>query len=435
MQKFNDSRDWFFEKRFGLFIHWGLHAIKGWHEQEIWRWPVAKSEYIKYLDRFNPVKFNAEEWLDHAESAGMEYVVFTTKHCDGFCNWDSRYTDFKITNTPYGKDVLRDLAEACQRRGFPLCLYYSIPDMHHPAYPHAGHPYELDKPRADEKADKAAYLEYVRNQASELLSNYGPIHGWWWDANVIEHVDESFHDMVRKLQLQAVINNRGFGEGDFATPERDWDNSINASKGFEKPTEACQSIGLYSWNWKADEDYYSDFHLKHSIAKVLSRRGNYLLNVGPMADGRFSDYSQNLLARIGEWKKSVGEAFYGTESCSDLTDNRHVLLTRKDNLVYVILHKPPVTNAVRLRPISAMPLKATLLNTGQPVDCLVNRIPGYGPMVDADPVLRLRDLPVNELAGDVLVIRLEFAPVEATRFTGGHQGTDGEREFSADAYE
>jgi len=167
----------------------------------------------------------------------------------------------------------------------------------------------------------------------------------------------------------------------------------------------------------------------------MSRGGNYLLNVGPMADGRFSDGSRALLKRIGKWKHAVGEAFYGTTPCSDLTDNRNVLLTRRDNLLYVILHKPLVTNAVRLRPIDALPLKATLLNTGDPVDCLVNRLPGYGPMVDAEPVLRLRNLPVNELAGDVLVIRLEFSAENAARFTGGHQAADGEREFSADAYE
>lgn len=434
MKQFNDARDWFLKDRFGLFIHWGLYAIKGWHEQEIWRWPVAKSDYIKYLAQFNPVKFDADAWLDHAESAGMEYVVFTTKHCDGFCNWDSAYTDFKITNTPYGKDVLKALAEACQRRDFPLCLYYSIPDMHHPAYPHAGNPYELAEPRSGEQPDKEVYLDYVRKQARELLSNYGPIHGWWWDANVLKHEEESFHDMVRELQPAAVINNRGFGKGDFATPERDWDNSINASKGFATPTEACQSIGLYAWNWKQDEDYYSDFHIKHSIAKVMARGGNYLLNVGPMEDGSFSQLSKDLLARIGTWKQAVDEAFYATTPCSDLTDNRHILLTRKENVVYVILHKPPVTNAVRLRPINALPLSATLLNTGAPVDYTVNRLPGYGPMIDADPVLRLRNLPVNELAGDVMVIKLEFAPEAATKFTGGHQGADGEREFSADAY-
>lgn len=434
MKRFHDSRDWFFEKRFGLFVHWGLYAIKGWHEQEIWRWPVAREEYARYLRQFNPVRFDPDAWLDAAREAGMEYVVFTTKHCDGFCNWDSQQTDFKITNTPYGKDVLRLLSEACQRQSMPLCLYYSIPDMHHPAYPHSGRPYEYAAPLPGNKADFAAYLDYVRAQMRELLTQYGPIHAWWWDANVMKHEDESFHDLVQELQPAALINGRGFGKGDFQTPERDWDNSINASAAFSELTEACTSVGLYSWGWKTDEDHYSDFHLRHSIAKVLAKGGNYLLNVGPKADGTFDPEDVARLRRIGEWLKPVQEAFEGTEPASGLTDNRNVLLTRRRETVYVILHKPPTTDAVRLRPIDAMPCEAVLLNDGRPVECIVNRLPGYGPGVDAEPVLRLRRLPVDTFAGQVMVVRLRFASEDAARLTTGHQGTDGEREFAADAY-
>ncbi len=434
MKRFHDARDWFFEKRFGLFVHWGLYAIKGWHEQEIWRWPVSREDYGRYLAQFHPHRFDPDAWLDAARAAGMEYVVFTTKHCDGFCNWDSKYTDFKITNTPYGRDVLRLLSEACRKQGMPLCLYYSIPDMHHPGYPHAGRPYEFAQPQPGDSPGLEAYLDYVRAQMRELLTQYGPIHGWWWDANVMKHRDESFHDLIRELQPAAVINPRGFGAGDFRTPERDWDNAINADEAFAGPTEACQSVGLYSWGWKEDEDHYSDFHLRHSIAKVLAKGGNYLLNVGPRADGTFAPDDAARLRRIGKWLKPVREAFDGTVPASGLSDNRHVLLTRRGETVYVILHKPPTTDAVRLRPIGVLPDEAVLLNDGSPVECVVNRLPGYGPLVDAEPVLRLRGLPVNAMAGQVLAVRLRFSPAAAATLPTGHQGTDGEREFAADAY-
>ncbi len=421
----------FHDHRFGLFVHWGLYAIKGWHEQETWRWPLGRKDYEAYLPQFNPQLFDPEAWLDMVEATGMDYVVFTTKHCDGFCNWDSAHTEFKITNTPYGEDVLASLAAACERRNIPLGLYYSIPDMNHPAYPHADHPYEFAEPQEGDQPDLKAYIAYVRAQAEELLTRYGKVHSWWWDANVMKYEDEGFHDFLRSLQPEILINNRGFGKGDFGTPERDWDESVNNLDHFEEPTEACQSIGLYSWGWKSDEDFYSDWHLQSSIAKILAKGGNYLLNVGPLADGRFDEQDQVLLSRLGSWYHQVKEAFEGTQTCTGLSDNGEILLTRRENTLYAILNQPPVTNAVRLRPLDALPRSATLLNNGQDVECLVNRLPGYGPMVKAEPVLRLRKLPVNDLAGQVLVIRMDFAEGDLPEAFSQTQGE--EREFSADA--
>lgn len=429
MKRFSPTPSSFHDHRFGLFIHWGLYAIGGWHEQEIWRLPRSRAEYGKYLDQFNPVHFDPDAWLDAAEAAGMDYVVFTTKHCDGFCNWDTAHSDFKITKTPYGKDVLALLAEACQRRNIPLGLYYSIPDMHHPAYPHAGRPYEFAEPQPGDTADQAAYIDYIRAQAEELLTRYGPIHCWWWDANVMKYADEGFHPYLKSLQPDILINNRGFGQSDFGTPERDWDDSVNTLDAFPEATEACQSIGLYAWNWKADEDYYSDWHLQSSVAKIMAKGGNYLLNVGPQADGTFTAHDSALLKRLGDWFHSVKEAFDNTVPCNGLSDNAGVLLTRREDTLYVILNQPPTTNAVRLRPLNATPVTATLLNTGEPVDTLVNRIPGYGPGVDAEPVLRLRNLPVNTHAGQVLVLRLDFAPNALPTASATKQSE--EREFSA----
>ncbi|MBO7621962.1 MAG: alpha-L-fucosidase, partial [Victivallales bacterium] len=130
IKRFGDGRDWFFKQRFGMFVHWGIYSVAGWQEQMHWRGHMLSKDYVIYKDQFNPVKYNPEEWLDLVQDAGMEYICFTTKHHDGFCMWDTALTDYKITKTPYGKDVLKMLADACHRRGIRLGLYYSCPDWH-----------------------------------------------------------------------------------------------------------------------------------------------------------------------------------------------------------------------------------------------------------------------------------------------------------------
>jgi alpha-L-fucosidase len=147
-----DPRRWWFEARFGMFVHWGLYAINGWHEQDQWRRrKIPRAEYVKLQQHWNPVKFDPDAWLDLAEAAGMKYLCFTTKHHDGFCLWDTKLTDYNTMNTPYGKDVLKMLADACQRRKFPLCLYYSIADWHQPNYPNQGRHHELPPQPGDRR--------------------------------------------------------------------------------------------------------------------------------------------------------------------------------------------------------------------------------------------------------------------------------------------
>ena len=298
---FNDARDWFPQKRLGLFVHWGIYALGEWHEQEQYRARIPRRQYARRIHDFNPIRYDPEQWLDLAQEAGMSYVCFTSKHVDGFCMFDSAHTDYKITNTPYRRDTLEMLAEACRRRNMPLCIYYSVADMHHPNYPNAGRAYELPEPDPDDEPDLEGYLAYVEAQVRELCTNYGTIHGFWWDGNVLGHEDAKFNDLIRSLQPAAVINGRGFsrgtlapmkiGEGDFETPERSsvYDDAQSELAPFARPTEACQSVGIESWGYRRNEDYYTDAHLVRSIAVVLARGGNYLLNVGPRADGSIPD--------------------------------------------------------------------------------------------------------------------------------------------------
>ena len=372
--RFNDARDWFFKKRFGLFLHWGLYSIAAWHEQYQWRGRIPRNEYAKLRQQWNPVKYDPDAWLDLAQSVGMKYVCLTTKHHDGFCLWDTKLTDYNTMNTPYGKDVLRMLADACHKRGMPLWLYYSCVDWHQNNYPNQGRHHELP-PQAGDDPNLGKYLEFLKGQVRELCTHYGPISEFWWDMNVDKYLDPSINDMIRKLQPQAVINNRGYDDGDFGTPERDYDQSGEELLRFAKPTEANQSVGSESWGYRKDEDYYSDRHLIRSIDKYLARDANYLLNVGPMADGTIGPDETGILKRIGQWYNAVKESLEDCEPCSQLIANRNVLLTRRANMLYVHLHKDPLSEAVKLQPINVLPRRATLLNDGRPVETAVELLP------------------------------------------------------------
>jgi alpha-L-fucosidase len=403
--RFGDGRDWWFQKRFGMFVHWGLYAINGFHEQEQWRRRVPREEYVKLAARWNPGAFEPDAWLDLMEQAGMSYICLTAKHHDGFCLWETKVTRFNTMNTPYGRDAVRLLADACHRRRIPLCLYYSIADWNHPDYPNQGRHHELP-PQTQDQPDLLKYLEFLKAQVRELCTNYGEISGFWWDMNVDRHVDPSINAMIRRLQPNAVINDRGFDQGDFGTPERDVDTAGDETLVFSKRTEACQSVGVESWGYRRDESYYTDRHLLRSIDKYRARDANYLLNVGPMADGLIPAEAASILGRIGTWHRSVAEAFDGAVPASTLTSNRNVLLTRRGNTVYIHCHRDPVSASVKLKPLARLPRRATLLNTGRPVTCVADMAPSDH--IEQAAYLRVVDLPANEMSNTVMVIKLEF---------------------------
>ena len=333
----------------------------------------------------------------------MKYICITTKHHDGFCLWDTKQTSFNTMNTPYKRDIIGMLADACHKRRVPLCLYYSIADWNHTNYPNQGRHHELPPQPAD-SPDWDKYLEFLKAQVRELCTNYGEIHGFWWDMNVPQHRDPSINAMIRELQPNAVINNRGFDEGDFGTPERDYEK--DEAVAFDRPTEACQAVGMESWGYRKDEDYYTDRHLMRSIDRYRARDANYLLNVGPKPDGTIPQESAAILRRIGRWYRAVRESLEAVQPASQLTTNRMVMLTRRDRTLYVHLTQDPPGDGVKLKPINVLPKRATLLNTGKPVDFVVNLTPADHKEQKA--YLRLMHLPTNEMANTVLVVKLEF---------------------------
>jgi alpha-L-fucosidase len=407
--RFGDARDWFFRKRFGLFIHWGLYAIPAWHEQHMYRLGWTREQYEPLMKQFNPARFSPDAWLDAARSTGMEYLCLTAKHIDGFCLWDTRETKFNVMNTPYGKDIVRQVAEACHRRGVPLELYYSVVDGNNPNYPNAGRAHELKGPQPGDQPDLRKYIEFVKRQIRELCTNYGELHGIWWDANRTGYRDTSIGDTIRRLQPRAILNDRGFDDGDYGTPERDYDTSVNKAVAFDKRVEACESIGYQSWGYSKDEDYYTPEYLIGSVHRIMAKGGNYLLNVGPMADGQFPREATELLGQIGGWYGKVKESLLDVEPGPLLSGAPKLVTTRRGNLLYVHLLTPPETGSVFLHPLEETPEEAVLLNTGQRLQCDVASLPR---LFNQNPprCLRLRGLPAGASGEAGWVVRLRLKP-------------------------
>jgi len=405
MKTFHDGRDWFFEKRFGLFLHWGVYAIDGFHEQDQWRRRIPRADYVQLAKRWNPTAFDPDAWLDLAEEAGMEYVVLTAKHHDGFCLWDTRETGFNTMNTPYGQDIVKRYTDACHKRGMPVGIYYSVVAWNHPNYPNQGRHHELAGPEPGDTPDIEAYMEFLRRQVRELCTNYGEVNLFWWDMNVEKYVDPTINAMIRELQPNCVINNRGMDEGDYGTPEREWDQNGDALA-FEKPVEACTSVGIQSWGYRTDESYYTDRLLLRNIDRYIAKGGNFLLNVGPRPDGVIPERAADILRRIGAWIKPVREALYDVIPASHMTQNRQVLLTRRENTLYVHLIKDTMGEDVILKPLYDLPKKATLLNDGRELRVANDMVPSQH--MEQRGYLRIQGVPVNAYANSVIVIKLEF---------------------------
>lgn len=414
IKRFGDGRDWFFKEKLGMFIHWGIYSQTKWQEQVLWRNRLKRKDYEVLKDSFNPIEYDPEKWLDLAESAGMTFIVFTAKHHDGFCMYDTNYTDYNITNTPYGKDVLKMLSDACKKRGIKLGIYYSLPDWNHSNYPNLGRHHEMQGQRDGEIVDEAKYLEFVRNQVTELCTNYGEICEFFWDVNVAEFYDPSLNELLRKLQPNIVINDRGPSEGDFTTPERRVPNGL----AFSKPTQACQSLGRESWGYRENEDYYTTEHIISSIDKIIAMGGSYLLNVGPCPDGTIDSAYWDTFEKIGKWYSKVCESFDGTYPASYMIEPNimpvsgknvvqdEVLLTRKDNTLYVHFSSSPQTKGALLKPLEILPESAIVLNNSQEIECEVELLPWTWTQ---RPYLHLKNLPVEEMGHEAMVVKLVYS--------------------------
>ena len=405
----------FKDERFGLFVHWGIYSVGGWHEQEQWRRGIEKEEYIKYMNLFDPAGYSPDRWLLQAKKAGMQYVVFTAKHHDGFCMWDTQFTDYNVMHTPYGKDVLAEVAESCKKHGLKLGLYYSVPDWHCPYSVNFGGDHQLARPNEGDTPDEDKYKTYIKKQMTELLSGkYGEICALFWDIPPYNK-DDSVNEFVRKLMPGIFINDRGYSKGDYSTPERE----VPKNKAFSGLTEACQSVGRESWGYRKNEDYLSHTFIEVAIDAVMCKGGNYLLNVGPDSRGNLPAQAEKTLKQVGSWFNRVSESYFGAELV-DVGINpaiNDVTLTKKVNFLYIHMPVPAESDGLALKPISVLPKNAVVLNNGAELTCELAYMPFYffsgsdGGREEA--YLHVMGIPVNDLAGEVIVLRLEFEDLEA----------------------
>ncbi len=394
------------ENKFGMFVHWGIYALTEIQDQACARMDMPREEYEALMHKFNPVKYDPEKWVLLAKSAGMEFICFTTKHHDGFCMWDTKETDYNIMNTPYGKDTLKMLADACKKHGMKLSLYYSCPDWHHengynPATTHQW------KAHTENGIDHAPYLEYVRNQVRELCTNYGPLYTFFWDIPP-KIKDPSFNEMIRELQPGIYINDRGYDIGDFSTPEREYQAADGAR--FTRMTEACNSLGEQSWGYRENEDFYSMRHLTSAIDRMMAMGASYLLNVGPNALGEIPEEYAARLRRIGDWYNRMEGALV----CHEVDDFNYkvkankVIVTKKNGKSYFHFYDGVRSSSVALQYFPNVPKSVRLLNTGKPLKASFDLLPEYFSNGQAQPFLHVTGIPVDDLANEAIVIEIEW---------------------------
>ncbi len=390
---------WFREARFGLFIHWGVYSVPAgewegktnygeWFMEET-KMPV--SQYEKFAGQFNPVKFDANEWVRRAKEAGMKYIVITSKHHDGFGMFRSDLTDWCIKSTPFQRDPLKELAAACKKQEIRLCFYHSIMDWHHPDWGTR----RAWNDKATGTPDMDRYVTYMKGQLRELLTGYGPIGILWfdgeWEKPWTHERGVDLYNYVRGLQPKIIINNRvgkarsgmaGMDQGaqrvgDYGTPEQEIPPT-----GFGPGVdwESCMTMNKH-WGYnKHDQNWKSSTVLIRNLIDCASKGGNYLLNIGPTSEGVFPEPSIQRLADIGDWMKVNHEAIYGTQA-SPFQKLAWGRCTRKDlgkskTRLYLHVFDWPTDGKLVIQGLTNKPLKAVMLNGNQKLEfaCAENQV-------------------------------------------------------------
>ncbi len=342
---------WWRDARFGMFIHWGPVSLKGteigWSRGK----EVPTSEYDQLYRGFNPTQFDAHKWVALAKSAGMKYLVITSKHHDGFSLWKSQFSDYTIAQTPFGRDVLRELSDECRRAGIRFCVYYSILDWHHPDYPigeAAGGGQKLNP-------DVDRYIGFMKGQLYELVTRYGPLGVLWFDGEwekpwTLERGTD-LYKYLRDLQPSLIINNRigktrdgmqgmdknGVAIGDYGTPEQ-----MLGKFNRDTPWESCITLGD-QWSWKPGDRLKSSKECIQDLVVCAGGDGNLLLNIGPMPSGEIEPRQAERLNEIGAWLRRYGETIYGTRGGPFLPSLAGVSTCRERSIYLHVLRWPAET--------------------------------------------------------------------------------------------
>jgi alpha-L-fucosidase len=370
---------WFREAKFGLFIHWGVYSVPAgeWQDKkDLGEWfseqtKMPISQYEKYRDQFNPVQFDARQWVAAAKRAGMKYIVITSKHHDGFAMFHTKLTDWGIGSTPFKRDPLKELADECRRQGLKFCVYHSIMDWHHPDYA----PRRAWNDTAQGEPNFDRYVDFMKGQLKELVEGYGPLGILWfdgeWEKTWTHERGKDLYAYVRGLQPDIIVNNRvgknrqgmkglSRGEeiiGDYGTPEQTIPD--NGLPGVD--WESCMTMNDH-WGYnKHDQNWKSSAKMIRMLIDITSKGGNYLLNVGPTAEGLIPQPSLERLGEIGAWMDTNGESIYGAAASPLPKAPAWGRLTRKPGKLYLHVFDWPADGKLHISGLQAKPSAAYLL--------------------------------------------------------------------------
>jgi alpha-L-fucosidase len=379
------AREWFKNARFGMFIHWGASSVLGDGEWVMNNRNIKVEDYSRLQKFFNPQEFDAKKWVGTAKAAGMKYITFITRHHDSFSNWDTKQSDWKITNTPYGKDVLKALAEECKKQDIKLFLYYSTLDWYRTDYQYQTGRTGQGTGRT-EKGDWNKYIAFMKAQLTELLTNYGEIGGIWFDGHwdqtepegakdrssrVDWHYDE-IYSLIHKLQPQCLIGNNHHltplpGE-DFQMFERDLPGQNNSGLSFqsaseELPLETCETLNG-SWGFNiTDKKYKSTQEIIRLLANASGVNANLLLNIGPMPDGTIQPEFTSRLDSVGKWMARYGNSIYGTRGSLSNPKSWGTITEKDDQVFFHVFDK--TAKSIVLENFQYSPGKLLALSSGK----------------------------------------------------------------------
>lgn len=404
---------WFREARFGLFLHWGLYAIPARGEWIYAADKWAPGEYENNRNKFNPVDFDPAAWARLAKAAGMKYVVFTTRHHDGFCMFDSHYTEYKITNTPYGKDTTRMLVDAFRAEGLRIGFYHSLPDWTHPGWSDQESPEYIQRKELHEvkTEDRKAYLELLNNHVEQLMTDYGKIDLLFLDYTSQFKAHEDYYDrerllsMIYRHQPEILVDDRlsyykeDVRDFDYYTPEICVPNQPQQVKGQEVVWETCCTMNDHWGYCDTDFNYKPVLTLTGGLMGCVAMNGNLLLNIGPDARGRLPEMAVRRLQDLAEWYQANGEAVAGAGK-AEFKPPFAGCYTRKGNTLYLYFLQQPMGDVI-IPELKGKVESITLLRTGETVE-LVNH---WGFELLRPDEQRIR--PRGAIAGDVLKMALQ----------------------------
>lgn len=392
-------KDWK-ASRFGMFIHWGPVALKGTEISWSRGSEVPTKEYDNLYKQFNPIKFNADEWVSIAKAAGMKYIVLTTKHHDGFCLWNTRQTDYNIMNTPFKRDVVKELAEACKKQGIKFGTYYSTCDWYHPDFPMSG--YHKNNNKRTGNLD--AYTTYLKRQIAELMLNYGPLEVLWFDVPQMFDAKrgQSVIDFAHNIQPDIIINNRVGAKGDYDTPEQKIGGFQNTRLWETNMTIANQ------WAWKPNDKVKSLEQCLQSLVRTAGGDGNFLFNVGPNAEGVIEPEQVERLKEMGQWLKEYGYTIYNTNGGPYKPTDWGVCTSYEKHIYLHILSWQGDKPVISL-PDIGLSIKSCKLADGRKVK-FTKRAAGYVlelPVKSLKPIDTIIDLEMSDLIKNIKPIDLQ----------------------------